>query len=128
MRAGPATCDLPLKGHQFGLKLMTWAIATAKVAGFRAAPVVMQLACVFFGVVLDLPDWTAIRIWLIRAGIGCLEEPVEPADAWIWLINHSNQIGIRTRLAKRRCWLCSASGNQNSPQWARHCGTRTCGC
>ena len=48
-------CDLPPKGHQFGLKLMTWAIATAKVAGFRAAPVVMQLACVFFGIVLDLP-------------------------------------------------------------------------
>ena len=86
-------CDLPLKGHQFGLKLMTWAIATAKVAGFRAAPVVMQLACVFFGVVLDLPEWTAIRIWLIRAGIGCLEEPVEPASDWVWLIDHSNQIG-----------------------------------
>lgn len=85
--------DLPLKGHQFGLKLMCWAIATAKVAGFRAAPEVMRLACEFFGCTLRLPDWTAIRIWLIRAGIGCLQEPIELADDWIWLIDHSNQIG-----------------------------------
>ncbi len=40
---------------------MIWAITIAKVAGLRFAPEVMRLAFVFFSVVLDLRDWTAIR-------------------------------------------------------------------
>lgn len=86
-------CDIPLKGHQFGLKLMSWAIDTAKISGLRAAPEVMRASCHFFGCPLRIPEWSAIRIWLIRAGIGCLEEPIEPAGDWIWFIDHSNQIG-----------------------------------
>ena len=86
-------CDIPLKGHQFGLKLMSWAIDTAKIAGLRAAPEVMRRSCGFYDCPLRIPEWSAIRIWLIRAGIGCLEEPIEPAKDWIWFIDHSNQIG-----------------------------------
>lgn len=92
-------CDIPLKGHQFGLNLISWAIATAKVAGLRAAPKVMRLACQFFGCDLRLPKWTAIRSWLIRAGIGCLEEAIELADDWIWIIDHSIQVGKEKVLA-----------------------------
>ena len=86
-------CDPPLKWHQFGLELMTWAIATAKAVGLRAAPVAMRLACQFHRTEPRIPDWTAIRIWLIRAGIGCVQEAIEVADDWIWLIDHSNQLG-----------------------------------
>jgi hypothetical protein len=45
------------------------------------------------GVAQDIPDHTAIRTWLLRRGIAELEEPVERADDWVWIVDHSNQIG-----------------------------------
>jgi hypothetical protein len=40
-----------------------------------------------------VPDYTTIRTWMVRLGIDALEEPLERADDWIWMLDHSNQIG-----------------------------------
>jgi hypothetical protein len=88
-----APLELPFPGHQFGLRFMNWAIALAKLTGLRAAPEVVRVTCHYMGIDLKIPDWTTLRSWIIRAGIGCLEEPVEVADDWVWIIDHSNQIG-----------------------------------
>lgn len=40
-----------------------------------------------------MPDFTTIRTWMLRLGIDALEEPLERADDWIWMLDHSNQIG-----------------------------------
>lgn len=40
-----------------------------------------------------VPDYTSIRTWLLRQGIAELEKPVERADDWVWIVDHSNQIG-----------------------------------
>ena len=40
-----------------------------------------------------MPDHTTIRDWLLRLGIATLEEPIETADDWVWMADHSNQIG-----------------------------------
>ena len=34
-----------------------------------------------------------IRGWMQRGGVAALEEPAEPADDWIWMADHSHQIG-----------------------------------
>jgi hypothetical protein len=46
-----------------------------------------------FGIEQKVPDHTAIRTWLLRLGIAELERPVERADDWVWIVDHSNQIG-----------------------------------
>ena len=40
-----------------------------------------------------VPSWDSMRSWACRVGIAQLREPVEKADDWIWLSDHSNQIG-----------------------------------
>lgn len=53
---------------------------------------------VFFrwlGVEIQLPVWETIRTWVLRFGFANFANPDrwECADDWIWLIDHSNQIG-----------------------------------
>jgi hypothetical protein len=40
-----------------------------------------------------VPDFTTVRTWMTRLGVAALEEPIERADDWIWMLDHSNQIG-----------------------------------
>ena len=42
---------------------------------------------------MNLPDCKTVRRWLMRVGVAALEEPVEVAEDWIWMADHSNQIG-----------------------------------
>lgn len=40
-----------------------------------------------------VPDWTTGRLWLQRLGHAKLTAPLEQADDWAWLADHSVQIG-----------------------------------
>jgi hypothetical protein len=41
----------------------------------------------------DVPHFTTIRTWMLRLGVDVLNQSLERADDWIWLVDHSNQIG-----------------------------------
>jgi hypothetical protein len=42
---------------------------------------------------LKIPHWTTGRLWLMRMGHAMLTMPLEQADDWAWLTDHSVQIG-----------------------------------
>jgi len=90
-------CRLPddpsLKGHKFGLRMICLALNLARAVGLRPAERVLKIVWEWLGVQQPIPDWTTIRTWLQRAGIAALDEPMEPVDDWIWMADHSNQIG-----------------------------------
>jgi hypothetical protein len=65
----------------------------ARRIGFRPGVACLQIVCDWLGVTARLPEWTTVRTWLMRAGVAAIEEPVEPADDWVWMADHSNQIG-----------------------------------
>jgi len=39
------------------------------------------------------PDWTTGRLWLLRVGLAKLLYPKKRATDWVWIIDHSAQIG-----------------------------------
>lgn len=41
-----------------------------------------------------VPDWTTGRGWLLSVGYYKLMRAKEQADDWVWLIDHSNQLGV----------------------------------
>lgn len=41
------------------------------------------------------PSWYTVRIWLLRLGCYKLLRPKKIADDWIWLVDHSIQIGTQ---------------------------------
>jgi hypothetical protein len=64
-------------------------------APLRAVPRLLAAfdSCHRQGPPAPVPDWTASRMWLMRLGLGQLQSPVAVADDWVWLIDHSVQLG-----------------------------------
>jgi hypothetical protein len=65
----------------------------------RAASRVLEFIARVFGLPFSAPDWTTGRMWLLRFGLAQLNELKESADDWVWLIDHSVQIGKQKVLA-----------------------------
>jgi hypothetical protein len=85
--------DPPLPQHEFGPKLISVCVNLARRVGLRSSVACLQIVCDWLGAPARLPAWTTVRTWLMRVGVAALEEPVEPADDWVWMADHSNQIG-----------------------------------
>lgn len=85
--------DPPLVGHRYGLKMMSLCVNVARRVGLRATEAVLRIVFEWLGIVAAVPHWTAIRTWMQRLGVAAVEEPLERADDWVWLADHSNQIG-----------------------------------
>ncbi len=47
----------------------------------------------FFNIPLAMPSWYSGRLWLMRLGYYMLTRPKTIADNWIWIIDHTVQIG-----------------------------------
>jgi hypothetical protein len=91
--------DPPLKGHQYGCRLIGLAVNLARVVGLRGSERVLKVVLEWLGVKQSTPNWTTIRLWLMRLGVAVLGEPGEQADDWVWMVDHSNQIGPEKALA-----------------------------
>lgn len=85
--------DPPLPRHQFGPRLISLAVNLGRTVGLRGAERTMQIVFDWLGVPQRIPDCTSIRFWMQRLGIAALRAPVEEADDWVWMSDHSNQIG-----------------------------------
>lgn len=65
----------------------------------RGAGRVLELVAPLLGWEGPLPHWTTGRLWLLRWGLQQLWEPPQVADDWVWLTDHSVQIGPTKCLA-----------------------------
>ena len=96
-------CVLPhdpvLRGHEFGPKMISLCVNLAMKAGLRASINCLEIVMDWLDADIRLPVWTTVRTWLMRLGVAALEAPVEQADDWIWMADHSNQIGQEKALA-----------------------------
>lgn len=85
--------DPPIGAHGFGPRMVGLGLEMSKIVGFRGAEKVMGLVFGWLGCQQTVPDHTSLRIWAQRLGIATMQEPLEKADDWIWIVDHSNQIG-----------------------------------
>jgi hypothetical protein len=91
--------DPVLANHEFGPKMISVCVNLAMKVGLRASITCLEIVTDWLGADVRLPDWTTVRTWLMRLGVAALEAPVEAADDWIWMADHSNQIGEEKALA-----------------------------
>lgn len=85
--------DPPIGSHGYGARMIALVVNLAQSVGLRGAARVIKVFFNWLGIERKTPHWTTIRNWLSRLGIAALAEPPERADDWIWLADHSNQIG-----------------------------------
>jgi hypothetical protein len=85
-----------LAGHQFPLAQIQFVIEKLVLAArtsLRGAERVCGIVAEFFGVAWETPHHTTARTWLLRIGLYQLTRPKEQADDWVWLVDHTVQIG-----------------------------------
>jgi hypothetical protein len=73
--------------------LIALGINLCRRIGFRPAEAALKTVFDFFGLDAQVPSWDSIRLWACRVGIAQLQAPVSPGEDWIWMVDHSNQIG-----------------------------------
>jgi hypothetical protein len=93
-----------------------WLCLSCILAGKASLQAVPRLLGVFDdfihpGRAEGIPDWTTSRMWLMRLGLGQLRLPVVQADDWVWLLDHSVQLG------RERCLVVLGGRLSAMPRW-----------
>jgi hypothetical protein len=83
--------------HQFSLGLvgLFLSLVLSAAVSLRGASRVLELV----STVLELPEaapaWYTGRLWVLRVGYYKLTRPKEQATDWVWIIDHTIQLGVQ---------------------------------
>ena len=94
MQRVPYRHVFPLGCIELFLSLVVSAATSLRGAGRAIEIMVAQLEGPYAG-----PAWTTGRLWLLRVGYYQLMRPKEPAEDWVWIVDHTVQLG------KEKCLL-----------------------
>ena len=89
---------------QIGLFL---ALVFSAAASLRCAARVIEIVVAVFGLTLPCPAWSTGREWLLRVGYYKLTRPKVQADDWVWIVDHTVQVGAEKCLVILGVRLCN---------------------
>lgn len=83
------------RGHQYSLGKIMWFISFVleAAATFRASSQIMQIISSYWPWPLKAPSWFTGRLWVLRLGYYKLTRAKVHAQDWIWIVDHTVQIG-----------------------------------
>lgn len=83
-----------MRGGQFSLTIVRLALDLVLQAGasMRGAAAGLSLIAMRLGLDVAMPSFGALRSWILRLGCYALTCPL-PSGEWVWLIDHTVQIG-----------------------------------
>ena len=119
----PDDLDRPIARHQFPLGVVAGCLALVLRAGTRLRRVAAVLAMHWRWCNHDVrsASYYSVRLWLLRLGLYQLTRPKIQADDWIWIVDHTMQLGERKCLILVGCPRPSgldnrASGRENTAE------------
>jgi len=89
--------DVPVARHQFPLGVIAGSLALVLYTGTRLKRVAAVLAMSWSWSSLDVAvaSYYSVRLWLLRLGLYQLTRPKTHADDWMWIVDHTMQLGQR---------------------------------
>jgi hypothetical protein len=75
------------------LLMLSWVLNGISLRGSCSALNCLGEIDVEWGFDFPIPHWTTVRMWLLRLAYYKLHRPKQQADDWVWIVDHSNQIG-----------------------------------
>ncbi len=85
--------DLALPNHTYGPKMISLCLNLCKEIGFRPAATALKIVFDWLDIDAKIPTFDSMRVWSCRVGIAQLKMLVKNGNDWIWISDHSNQIG-----------------------------------
>jgi hypothetical protein len=84
-----------LPRHQYSCShILLWISLVMNTAtSMRCASRVIELLSGFFNLWVESPSWYTGRLWLMRLGYYKIYRAKEIAEDWIWIVDHSIQMG-----------------------------------
>ena len=97
----PAELQRPTRGsYCLGVTSQSLTLVLQAAVSLRgAAAIFVHLPRLSYDPQGDWPTPGTIQMWLLRLGLDALQQPLEQADDWAWLVDHTVQIG------KTKCLL-----------------------
>ena len=98
----------PVRGGRFSLTIVRLAMDLVLQAGasMRGTAASLRLIAARLGLSVAMPSFGAVRSWLLRLGCYALMCPL-PSGDWVWLIDHTVQIGACKLLVIVGCPLAN---------------------
>ena len=83
------------RGQQYAVGVVLWFVSLVLTCGasLRCAASVLEFIGSALGQERICPDRSTGRLWLLRIGLAALLRPKVIATDWVWMIDHSVQIG-----------------------------------
>lgn len=97
--------------HQYSIGHMMLYLSLVLIASisFRGAGRVLETVMKSFQLSLPVPSWHTARFWLFRFGYYKLIRPKEVANDWVWIVDHTIQLG------SEKCWVILGLRLENLP-------------
>jgi hypothetical protein len=91
----PEDWDTPVANHHYSLGQIGGALSLMLDCrgSLRGAALATGLINRLLGGEQEVPSPTSVRSWLLRIGLHQLQRPLEKARDWVWIVDHTVQIG-----------------------------------
>ena len=92
---GPEAFNLVPSHHQYSIGHITLfvSLVLSAAASFRCASRAIETVIPSLELSLSSPSWFSGRLWLFRLGYFKLTRPKERAGDWVWIVDHTVQLG-----------------------------------
>jgi len=82
-------------GHLYSVsQIRTCLLLVLQAAtSLRGAPRALEIVFNALEIPYPIPSWSSVRMWVLRVGYHKLSRPKEIADDWVWIVDHTIQIG-----------------------------------
>jgi hypothetical protein len=93
----PSDLETSLARQQFPLGVVAGSLALVLRTGTRLQRVaaVLKMHWNWSGLDVRIASYYSVRLWLLRLGLYQLSRPKVRADDWMWIIDHTMQLGER---------------------------------
>ncbi len=91
----PEAWGTPVAKHHYSLGQIAGALSLMLDCrgSLRGAALATGLINRLLGGEQEVPSPTSVRAWLLRIGLHQLQRPLEKAGDWVWIVDHTVQIG-----------------------------------
>ena len=104
-KVDPVRDSAPPRGGQYPVAIISLSLKLVLEAGssLRGAAATLALLVREGFATFDVPCPSTIRMWLLRVGHDALTRPLDRHAPWLWLVDHTIQIGVQKILVILGC-------------------------